>query len=124
MQRNEYIALGLWATGIVLLGAHTYYERELQKEERKMQEEARKEREELLNIEKKHNADFIVFHAFANDIRKNLDRELRTAEASKRDTTRPTITVPRKIPFPLSEETKRFMRDSLSAVKPISNPNP
>ena len=122
MQRNEYIALGLWATGIVLLGATTYYEREMQKEERKIQQEARKEREELMNIEKKHKADFIVLHALTNDIRKNLDRELSTAEASKRDTTRPTITVPRKIHFPLSADTRRSMHESLSAVKPISIP--
>jgi len=93
----------------------------MQKVERKMHKEDRKQREELINIEKQRNAELIVFHAFAKNMKAELDRELRTAQASKRDTTH-SFSMPQRTPLSLSARDRDFMRDSLSAVRPISNP--
>ena len=114
MQRNEYIALGLWATGIVLIGAEIYLEREI-KRVKKLQKEEKQRQKEIIKFQ----------DGFWPKIEKLLkeehERESRAAQTSKRDTSH-SFSMPRRTSLSMPPQAHAFMRDSLGAVKPISIP--
>ena len=114
MQRNEYIALGLWATGIVLIGAEIYLEREI-KRVKKLQKEEKQRQKEIINIQ----ANF--WPNLEKILREAHEHESRAAEASKRDTSH-SFSMPRRTSLSMPPQAHAFMRDSLGAVKPISIP--